>query len=415
MELQSEPARTLRGPFLRYMAGETVSMLGTWIQQTAQGWVLAGLTASAFTLGTVNFISGAPMLLLSLWAGAVADRVDKRVLLGTVVLLQAAVSVWLGTRVAAGNIAVWHVAVAGICLGVTTAFEMPAAAALVPELVGKDQIRHAMAIDRAVFHATRLAGPAVGGWLIASLGTASAFHANAASFLALLISLATLPPASCKPRETAARENKGVLEGFRHVQSDPPSAAMLLLISQITLFISPYFMILMPLYSRHVLEIGPEQHGLLMGASGGGAFLGALHLLRIRPERRSFYLGTAATFTSLSMAVLSQARSLSVALPAIALMTLGNSTLFGLANTLVQERAPDPVRGRVSALAGLSFFGVLPFAGLAASKLADTIGLRTAMLSGACCFAAGSALVLFRIRHGLTEYRPKPTPEAPAP
>jgi MFS family permease len=274
---------------------------------------------------------------------------------------------------------------------------MPAAAALVPDLVGKNQIRHAMAIDRAVFHATRLAGPAVGGWLIAALGTASAFHANAASFFALLIALFTLPASSCKSRGSASKKNQGILEGIRHVRSDAPSAGMLLLLSQITLFISPYFMILMPLYSRHVLQIGPEQHGLLMGASGGGAFLGALHLLRIRPEKRLFYLCLAAAFTSLSMATLSQARSLSLAVPAIALMTLGNSTLFGLANTLVQERAPDPVRGRVSALAGLSFFGVLPFAGLAASTLADVIGLRTAMFSGACCFAVGSTLVLYRI------------------
>jgi MFS family permease len=410
------PAQLLRrGPFARYMAGETLSMLGTWMQQTAQGWVLAGLTSNAFTLGSVHFMAGLPMLVLTFWGGSLADRQDKRIILSVVVVAQACISVWLGWIIGSHHVAVWHLATGGILFGITTAFEVPAAAALVPELVEKQQIRHAMAVDRAVFHATRLAGPALGGGLIGLLGAASAFYANAISFLAILVALLSIP--KTLPSPPPINQNRGeILAGLRHVRSDAPSASMLVLLSQITLFISPFFMVLMPLYSRSVLGIGPNQHGLLMGAAGGGAFLGALNLLRIPQTRRLAYLAVASTTIGLAMALLSQAQNLPTAVVSITLMTLGSSTVFGLANTIVQERAPDCVRGRVSALAGMSFFGILPFSGLAAARIADLISLRVAMLTGACCFTLGAFTVLLRLSGRLlsdgysqTEHsRPKP-------
>ncbi|HEX8296659.1 MAG TPA: MFS transporter, partial [Chthoniobacteraceae bacterium] len=176
------------------MAGETVSMLGTWMQQMAQGWVITGLTSSAFTLGLVNFASGIPMLALTMLGGTTADRHDKRTILVLTQVVQIITALGIGWLVASQQIAVWHIVVAGICLGIATAFEMPAAAALIPELVEKDQLSSAIAVDRSIFHATRLLGPALGGWLIGWLGTASAFYANAFSFLALTIAVLTLQP-----------------------------------------------------------------------------------------------------------------------------------------------------------------------------------------------------------------------------
>ena len=147
-----------RGPFARYMAGETISMLGTWMQMMAQGWVVAGLTTSAFTLGLMNFASGIPMLVLTMWGGVLADRLDKRrILLATQVVQIASPSGSAGWWHAARS-TVWHIIVAGVCLGISAAFEMPAASALVPELVGRAQLRSAIAVDRSIFHATRLGG-----------------------------------------------------------------------------------------------------------------------------------------------------------------------------------------------------------------------------------------------------------------
>ncbi len=393
----------LRRPaFARYMSGETISMLGTWMQQMAQGWVLAGLTSSAFTLGLVNFASGIPMLALTMYGGVIADRFDKRYILLAALVAQAALAVAIGWLVGQGRVEVWHIVVAGVALGVVIAFEMPAASALVPELVEKDQLRAAIAVDRSIFHATRLAGPALGGWLIAKLGLSAAFYANALSFSALAIALLTIRPRRTEQPPDDGTERTGMMQGLAYVRGDRPTLAMISLLASATLCISPFFMILMPLYSQRVLHIGPEQHGWLMASSGIGAFVGSIWLLSIATLRRRTYMFSAIGLITLAMLGLAAAQSLPVAIAAMIALTLGTSTVFGLANTIVQERAPDYIRGRVSAITGLSFFGVLPFSGLIVSKLADLIGLRLAMGSAALTFGVVAALLL-------RNHRPLPT------
>lgn len=387
-----------RGPFARYMAGETVSMLGTWMQQMAQGWVLAGLTTHALTLGLVNFVACMPMLALTMFGGSIADRHDKRIILAVVLLAQAALAIGIGTLVANQQIAIWHIAVAGVCLGITTAFEMPAAAALVPELVSKEQMRTAIAVDRSIFHATRLAGPAIGGWLIASLGTAAAFYANAASYFALLFALFTIHPRKRGTAEEESLRQGKMRDGFRYVCADIPTRTMILLMALASLFVSPFFMIILPLYSRHVLGIDAAHHGWLMGASGVGAVIGSVRLPAIKPAHRLPTLRCVALLIPLAMAALASAAGLALALPAMIAMTIGTSTVFGLANTVVQERAPDYIRGRVSAICGLSFFGILPFSGLLTSSFADWAGMRLAMGAGALCFALSAMWLLWNGR-----------------
>lgn len=385
----------LRRPaFARYISGETVSMLGTWMQQMAQGWVLAGLTSSAFTLGLVNFASGIPMLALTMFGGVVADRFDKRYILLLALVAQAALAVAIGWLVGQGRIEVWHIVAAGVCLGVVIAFEMPAASALVPELVKKEELRAAIAVDRSTFHATRLAGPALGGWLIAKLGLSAAFYANALSFGALAIALLTIRPRAIEKPPDNGIEHTGMKEGIAYVRGDRPTLAMISLLASATLCVSPFFMILMPLYSQRVLHIGPEQHGWLMASSGIGAFVGSVWLLSIATARRRAYMFGSIALITVAMLGLAAALSLPMAIAAMISLTLGTSTVFGLANTIVQERAPDYIRGRVSAISGLSFFGVLPFSGLIVSKLADFIGLRLAMGSAALTFGLVATLLL---------------------
>ena len=376
------------------MTGETISMLGTWMQQMAQGWVLAGLTSSAFTLGLVNFASGIPMLALTMFGGVIADRFDKRYILLFTLVAQASLAVAIGWLVGQGHIEVWHIVAAGVCLGVVVAFEMPAASALVPELVEKQELRAAIAVDRSTFHATRLGGPALGGWLIAKLGLSAAFYANAISFAALAIALLTIRPRAIEKPPDDGTKRTGMKEGLNYVRGDRPTLAMITLLASATLCISPFFMILMPLYSQRVLHIGPEQHGWLMASSGIGAFTGSIWLLSIATTRRRTYMFGAIGLITVAMLGLSAAQSLPVAITAMICLTLGTSTVFGLANTIVQERAPDYIRGRVSAISGLSFFGVLPFSGLLVSKLSDFIGLRVAMGSAAITFGVVATLLL---------------------
>ena len=368
------------------------------MQQMAQGWVVAGLTTSAFTLGLLNFCAGLPMLALTMHGGIVADRHDKRRILLATQVVQIILAIAIGWLIARGEIAVWHIVAAGVLLGIFTAVEMPAAAALTPELVEKDQLAAAIAVDRSLFHATRLAGPAIGGWLIGWLGTAAAFFANAASFIALMIAILTLHPRRRGSEAEEALRQTGMKEGLAYVRSDRPTFAMLSLLAVCTTCISPFFMIMMPLYSRHVLHIDAQSHGLLMASSGIGAFAGSVWLLTITSDRRAAYIRAASATICACMFGLAFAQHLWQAMVSMIVLTLGSSTLFGLANTIVQERAPDYIRGRVSAIAGMSFFGVLPFSGLLMSKFADVVGLRVAMGAAGAIFGLGATGLLFSHR-----------------
>lgn len=390
------------------MGGEVISLLGTWMQMLAQGWVVTALTTSAFTLGLVNFASGLPMIALTMYGGVLADRHDKRRILIATQVVQAALAVAVGWLVATGQVQIFHIVIAGMCLGISTAFEMPAASALVPELVRREQLSAAIAVDRSIFHATRLAGPALGGWVIGHFGTASAFYLNSLTFGALILALLTLHP---RPRGTDEEERQrqtGMREGWAFVRADRPTFMMIALLATSTVCISPFFMILMPLYSRHVLHIGASQHGLLMASSGIGAFVGSIWLLSIRRQKRSAWLRAAVVMIVAAMGGLAAAQTLVHAIAAMIGLTLGTSTLFGLANTIVQERAPHALRGRVSAIAGLSFFGMLPFAGLLITALADFIGLRLAMASSAACYALAAAAVLHAHLRATVENRAEP-------
>jgi MFS family permease len=317
----------------------------------------------------------------------------------------------LGWLVHTRSITLWHILAAGVCLGISTAFEMPAASALIPELVGRERLRAAISVDRSLFHATRTAGPALGGWLMNTLGAASAFFVNATSFVAMIIALFTLPPRVRGTEEEEAQRQTGMRDGFNYVRSDKPTRTMIFLLASITTCISPFFMVTMSNYSRNVLHISEAEFGYLMGGSGVGAFAGSLWLLRIAAHHRRAYLRGAAVVITLAMLGFSQARNFFEAIVAIVLLTSGTSTLFGLANTIVQERAPDALRGRVSALTGMSFFGVLPFSGLLVGAIADYVGLRQAMGGATLLFGILATMILFRYQHACEE---QPVASAPA-
>lgn len=388
--------RVLRAhpPFARYMAGTAVSMTGTWMQAAAQGFVVSTLTDKASVLGLINLASGLPMLLLTFKGGSVADRHDKRRILLLAQFVQIALATVMGILIVTHQIAIWHVAAIAALLGVAAAFEVPADSALVPELVDKDSIRVAIAVDRALFHATRFLGPAVAGVLIAKLGAASAFFVNALSFLALVAAILTLAPRRQGSVEEEERRAGGMKDGIAYVRGDKPTLAMIGLLASSTVFISPIFIVMMPLYVKDVLGVGPDKLGYLMSVSGVGSLTGAIGLLAIPPEKRLSRMMLATLSATLATVGFGLAPNFYAAAACMAFMSVGLSTNFGLANTIVQERAPDYLRGRVSALAGLSFFGLMPFAGLGVSSLADAIGMRQAILLGSACYAVAAGVIL---------------------
>jgi MFS family permease len=380
--------RTLlrNGSFARYMTGEAISMTGTWMQVMAQGWVMATLTDKAIMLGMVNFASGIPMIALSLVGGTVADRYSKRNILLLTQVAQILCAVTLGYLVATGHIQIWHIIAVAFLLGISASFEMPSAAALVPELVGKDLIASAIGFDRAVFHGTRLIGPALAGYLMAVWGTASAFYANALSFVVLIVALFTIRPHPSMVVDEDPKRRGGIKEGFAYVRSDKPTLAMIALLAATVVCVFPCFTVMMPLYAKNVLHLGPDKLGLLMGISGIGGLTGAIGLVGIPRTKRRVFLFVAVAAIVLALTNLGLAHRFGIAVGSLVVFGLGVSTLGGLTNTIVQERAPHPMRGRVSAIVGMSFFGLMPFAGLGVTSIADAVGIRNALFVSAASY-----------------------------
>ena len=389
------PLSVLRaGPFRRYMLGGAVSLTGTWMQFMAQAWVMTSLTNSAFLYSLVNFASNVPSLLLFSIGGSSADRYDKRMILVATQIVQMALAFLMGMLVLSHKLQIWHVVAIALLTGIAAAFETPADSAMVPELVDHSEIQQALAIDRSIFHGTRLLGPAVAGVVVALWGAATAFFLNAMSFLGFIGALATIASKPAQTPEEAEERSSGIGPGFAHVRSDPPTFMMLALSALTTCTIFPPMVMMLPLYARYDLGQGAAALGTLMGVSGVGSLTGSILLLLAPRDRRISAMAVSAVGAGVCVLALAFVHNVIAAGVLIGLLSIGTASMIGLTNTIIQERAPDALRGRVSAIAGLAFFGLLPFSGLAVMAAADMFGRRTIMAVAALIFIPGSAVIL---------------------
>jgi MFS family permease len=415
--------RVLRpGSFRRYIIGSSISDTGTWMQVMAQGYVMSTLTDKALLLGMANLAAGLPMLLLTMAGGSAADRFDKRKILLVTQYVQIALAICMGFLIMSGKIERSHaeqsiiiILAFAVVLGISNSFEMPTLNAFVPELVTRDEIQSAIAVDRAVFHGSRVVGPSLAGIFISAWGAASAFFLNAVSFVALIVALLTIPP---RPRGSAEEEHKrasGIKDGFRYVAKDKPSLAMIGLIAATTVFIFPIITVMMPLYVRLVLGLGADRLGFLMGASAVGSVIGAIFLISIPRRKRVPFMMVNVGIVACAIFGLSRAPSFYIATGLLIMNSLGLAMNFGLANTIVQERSPDYLRGRVSAVFMLSFVGLMPVAGLGITGLSDLIGMRTALAIAAGCYAVIGLIVLARVRKECSQPAVSESPDAETP
>ena len=383
------------GPFRRYIIGSFISDTGTWMQMMAQGWVMSTLTNRAILLGLVNFAAGLPTLILTPTGGSAADRHDKRKILIATQIVQIALAIGMGILVLQNRIQIWHILMFSAVLGIAIAFEMPAISALVPELVKREEIAPAVALDRSVFHGSRLIGPSVAGLFVGWWGAASAFFSNALSFVALIVALKSLPKRTLGTAEEEEQRRSGIGEGFRYVMSNRIIISMIMLIALNTIFIFPAISAAMlPLYVKNVLNLGPQSLGWLMAVSGTGAFLGSIGLLTVERERRLNFMSGNVLGIALGIFIMSRSHGFLVTAAAMGLMAVALSMNFGLANTIVQEHAPAPLRGRVSAVFGMSFFGLMPIGGLIIPGFSDLVGIRTAMLVSSIIYGVAAFVVL---------------------
>ncbi len=401
-----------QGPFRRYIIGSLISDSGTWMQMMAQSWVMSALTNKAILLGLVNFAAGLPALVLAPMAGSLADRFDKRKILVATQIVQIIFAIALGFLVMSGHIQIWHIIFFAFLLGVAFSYEMPAISALVPELVKHDEIAPAIALDRSVFHGSRLIGPSLAGFFVAWWGAASAFFTNAFSFVALIVALISLPKRPTGTAEEEEQRRSGIKEGFRYVLSNRIILALIALIACNTVFVFPAISVMLPLYVRNVLHLGAESMGGLMAVSGSGAFLGSIGLLGVARENRLKFMS--GNVVAIALGVFLMARSSSFLLTACAMgvIAIALSMNFGLSNTIVQEHAPAHLRGRVSAVFGMSFFGLMPIAGLITPGFSDLIGMRTTLTVASIVYGIAAVAILSVAGRHVCDRAISPAPEA---
>jgi MFS family permease len=393
--------------FALFWSGQAISQTGTWMQQFAQGWVVTTLASSAFALASVNFAASIPILIMTPLGGVAADRMERRRILLVTQSVLAVLAVLMGVLIHAGHLRLWHVWLIAVLLGLATAYDLPAYQSFFPQLVQREDLPQAIALNQAAFHGSRIIGPAIASWFVAQWGMAAAFFANGASFLAVIASLLLIRPRAATGGGTA-HMRLSMAEGVRYVRERPHIVALLGLTAITTMFVFPNVATLMPFYAKHVLQVGPGGLGMMMTVSGAGAFLGAIFLLALPRRFRIGSITTALVVIALTVSALAWSRYLALSVAAVAILSFGISSTLGVASTMVQESVPDALRGRVMSLYSLAFTGVAPFAALAVARLADVIGMRRELLLAALLYGVCGVLLIPMLRRTNRESRDGP-------
>jgi MFS family permease len=374
-----------------FFGGQLISLIGTWMQSVAQSWLVYRLTGSSLLLGLVGFSSQIPVFLLAPIGGAAADRGSRhRIILATQTSAML-LAFGLAALTLAGRVSVEHIFVFSALLGVVNAFDIPARQSFVVEMVGKEDLINAIALNSSMFNGARVVGPAVAGILVSAIGEGFCFFANGVSFLAVIASLVAMRVTPRAPGQRRASALADIAEGFRFVANTPAIRALLLLLGLVSLAAMPYA-VLMPIFADRILHGGPRGLGLLMGASGIGALLGALTLAarkQLKGLARWVALACAGFGASLVLFALSRLFWLS----ALLLVPTGFAMMVQMAgsNTLVQTMVPDALRGRVMSVYSMMFMGMAPFGALLSGALANHIGApATVGVGGGVCLVGAA-------------------------
>ncbi len=368
--------------FRVYWLGMLVSLIGTWIQQVAQSWLVFELTNSAWLLGLVGFLSSIPVLLLSLFGGILADRLNKRDILITTQIVFMVLAFTLAFLTHLKIITPHQIMVIALLNGVVMAFDGPARQSIVVELVGKRNLFNAIALNSVAFNSSRVIGPALAGILIAAIGMSGCFYINGISFLAVIIALFSIsisPLGHNQKRNGALQDLK---DGFNCIRENKLVLILISMVGAVSLFGIAH-VALMPIFASNVLNVGVKGLGVLMSATGFGALVGALVLARLGdfPHKGKLLISSAIVF---SIAIIAFALSKFYLFSVISLTVVGFSsvTAIALVNTLLQIKVKDRFRGRVMSVFMITFAGMMPFGNLIAGTIAHHMSASLAVLSG---------------------------------
>jgi MFS family permease len=381
--------------FQLFFGGQLISLTGTWMQSVAQSWLVYRLTGSVMLLGFVGFAGQIPVFLLAPLGGASADRRDRRRTLVATQAAAMALAFVLAALTLAGRVQVWQVFVIAALLGLVNAFDIPARQAFVVDMVGKDDLINAIALNSSMVNGARIVGPAIAGILVASVGEGWCFFINAASYVAVITGLLMMRVAGRSRVPLAGSALANIVEGFSFVARTAPVRALLLLLGLISLMGMPYA-VLMPIFADQILHGGARGLGLLMGASGAGALVGAMSLA-LRGGVRGLGRWVAISSAGFGVSLILFSHSRSFWLSAALLVPVGLSMMIQMAssNTLIQAMVPDELRGRVMAVYSMMFMGMAPIGALLAGLLANRMGApNTVALGGVVCVAGATVFGL---------------------
>jgi MFS family permease len=392
------PLRALRHRNFRlFFGGQLISLIGTWMQQVAQSWLIFRLTNSSLLLGMVSFASQIPVFLVSPIGGHAADRLDRRRIMIATQTASMILAFALAALTLSGRVREWHIIVLAVLLGVVNAFDLPARQAALVQMVEREDLMNAIALNSSMFNGARVVGPAIAGLLVAAIGEGWCFFANGASYIAVIIGLMMMRmPATLEGHAVSGTAMENIIEGFRYVAHTAPIRALLLLIGVVSFCGMPYA-VLMPVFAENILHSGARGLGILMGASGIGALIGSIALaMRSSVRGLGTWVAVSAGAFGVTLAVFALSRSM--VLSAIVLVPVGTMMMVQMAssNTLIQSMVPDALRGRVMSVYSMMFMGMGPLGSLLAGSVADSVGAPLAVAAGGVISIAGA--VIFGLR-----------------
>jgi len=382
--------------FRLFWSGQTVSLIGTWMQMVAQGWLVYRLTDSPLMLGLVSVVALLPVVPLSLLAGVISDRFPRRNLMivtEIVLMLQAlilAVLIWLNA------VQIWHIVVLSFVLGAAAAMEQPARLAFVVDVVGEEDLTNAVALTSSMYNSARIVGPAIAGLLLGWVGEAGCFFVNGLSYSAVILALLAirLPPQTLPTNPLRVTES--LSNGLRYVWDATTIRALMAIVAVSSFFTLPYIA-LMPVFARDVLEAGPEGLGFLMTGVGVGAIVGALGVANIQEGRRGKWLTWGNIMGPVFVFLFCLSRSFPLSLALVALVGASSAVRQTLASSLIQIISSGEYHGRVMSVFNLLFSGMSQMGALGAGAVAEFTGAPWALGLGAIVSLVWALGVVWRM------------------
>jgi MFS family permease len=385
--------------YRRYLGGQSISLIGTWMQMIAQSWLVLELTGSSVDLGLVTAFQTIPVLLLGPYGGVVADRVDKRKVMVCLQSLMGVQALVLGLLTVTHLVTFWQIGVLAMLLGLNNAFENPARQSFMLEMVGPKDLRNAVSLNSTMVNVARVIGPAVAGILIATVGSGVCFLINAASFIPVVFSILRIDTTRLYPQERAVRAKGQLREGLRYVRETPELGVPLLMMALMGM-LTYEFSVTLPVLDRSALHGGSAGYGFMTAAMGVGAVGGGL-LTAAKGRTGLKPLVLVSTVFGVLLLLASSAPTMPLELLALAFVGAASVSLMAIGNSTLQLGAAPTMRGRVMALWFVAFQGSTPVGGPFVGWVIAWAGARVGLgLGGVVCFAAaaGGALALRHLR-----------------